>query len=368
MISSPLRFTALCLLAAATCLAEHGPRQPPEGLVVPPELADDFYQHIHSGEESNQADDEPVSVSVWPPEQLPFGQIVGLAVDAAGNVHVFHRGSRVWDEDSFDDKNVFKHEKDGAIAEPTYVVLDGVTGEMLTAEGEGQYYMPHGLTLDHEGNAWLTDVAMHQVFKVPAGTNTPSLVLGEKFVPGSDDKHFCKPTDVAVASTGEFFVGDGYCNSRIMKFAADGTFITSFGKPTAATLMPASPGTFQIPHSVALVEDWNLLCVADRENERIQCFTAGITHDGKTLPTGILLKTASNLGRVFAIRAKDHYLYGVTNMGAESEHNVVFKVDLRNGEAVTEAPGLENPHCIAVADDDSVYVGEAGPNRILKID
>ena len=23
--------------------------------------------------------------------------------------------------------------------------------------------MPHGLTIDHEGNTWLTDVAMHQV-------------------------------------------------------------------------------------------------------------------------------------------------------------------------------------------------------------
>ena len=23
--------------------------------------------------------------------------------------------------------------------------------------------MPHGLTIDHEGNTWLTDVALHQV-------------------------------------------------------------------------------------------------------------------------------------------------------------------------------------------------------------
>ena len=73
-------------------------------------------------------------------------------------------------------------------------------------------------------------------------------------------------------------------------------------------------------------------------------------------------------------------------MGKENE---IFKVDLRNGEAISEAPvrhlhyilfiiyiyiitlyiqGLENPHCLAVSDDDVIYVGESGPNRILKIE
>lgn len=57
--------------------------------------------------------------------------------------------------------------------------------------------------------------------------------LGEKMVPGSDEKHFCQPTDVAVASNGHFFVADGYCNSRIMKFDETGKLLTSFGAPTS---------------------------------------------------------------------------------------------------------------------------------------
>lgn len=32
------------------------------------------------------------------------------------------------------------------------------------------------------------------------------------------------------------------------------------------------PSTFNVPHSMTLAEDKNLLCVADRENGRIQCF------------------------------------------------------------------------------------------------
>lgn len=77
---------------------------------------------------------------------------------------------------------------------------------------------------------WFTDVGMHQVilclisirhcqnfdkyltyFKVFKFSNNgkKELELGEKFVPGNDLKHFCKPTDVAVMADGSFFVSDG---------------------------------------------------------------------------------------------------------------------------------------------------------------
>jgi len=35
------------------------------------------------------------------------------------------------------------------------------------------------------------------------------LTIGEQFVPGSDKAHFCKPTDVAVERSGDFYVSDG---------------------------------------------------------------------------------------------------------------------------------------------------------------
>ena len=51
------------------------------------------------------------------------------------------------------------------------------------------------------------------------GDHNPLITLGEKFVPGSDDSHYCKPTSVAVSQdTNSFFVSDGYCNSRIIKY------------------------------------------------------------------------------------------------------------------------------------------------------
>jgi hypothetical protein len=49
-------------------------------------------------------------------------------------------------------------------------------------------------------------------------------------VPGNDDDHFCKPSAVAVMSTGDFFVSDGYCNTRIIKFNRNGKFLMQWGR------------------------------------------------------------------------------------------------------------------------------------------
>ncbi|KAI9575182.1 hypothetical protein GQX74_015249 [Glossina fuscipes] len=68
--------------------------------------------------------------------------------------------------------------------------------------------MPHGLSIDQEDNVWITDVALHQVFKFgPRGfPEKPLLVLGKAFRPGTTDTKFCKPTAVAVLESGDFFV------------------------------------------------------------------------------------------------------------------------------------------------------------------
>lgn len=89
--------------------------------------------------------------------------------------------------------------------------------------------MPHGLTIDSNGNVWLTDVALHQIFKFDSHGNTVLLELGVKFEPGGGAQHFCKPTSVAVLANGEFFVADGYCNSRIIKYSNTGMRLLEWG-------------------------------------------------------------------------------------------------------------------------------------------
>lgn len=173
--------------------------------------------------------------------------------------------------------------------------------------------MPHGLEIDSQGNVWVTDVALHQVFKVslslrriskvqvtdflsfqfPKGSHEPSMTLGEAFVPGSDDSHFCQPSDVAVASTGAFFVSDGYCNQRILKFDAEGKVLGIY------------KGSFSVAHSLTLIEEADALCVADRENSRVVCLHAGLTKDAEFgTPYGSHGSRGKNIGRVYGLAAK----------------------------------------------------------------
>lgn len=110
-----------------------------------------------------------------------------------------------------------------------------------------RFYLPHGLTVDDRGQLWVTDVGSHQVFKLaplapPTASNGtaaaaaaagPSILLelGRKLQPGSGDDRFCKPTSVAVVPvSGEFFVADGYCNSRIIKFSAAAVKLAEWGE------------------------------------------------------------------------------------------------------------------------------------------
>jgi hypothetical protein len=294
----------------------------------------------------------------------PLGQVSGLGVDSDQHLHIFHRASRDWDHSSFDSNNKFQ--LTSAINDTVLLVVDPITGRVLRTAGRNQFYMPHGLTIDNDDNLWVTDVGMHQIFKFEKGSDKPSLTLGVAFEPGADDNHFCKPTDIAVATNGDFFVADGYCNSRVMKFDRHGNLLAKFG--TANEDFPINDGQFRIPHSIALIEDMNLVCVADRENERIQCFSAGIAEGIRSIPTGLFITKAENIGRVFAIREKAHYLIGVTGsdlLGTTEPQ--AFIMDVNNGKAHTFAKGIGNAHSLAISDTGTVYIGQIGPNQIVQV-
>ncbi|KAK6058241.1 NHL repeat protein [Cooperia oncophora] len=160
-------------------------------------------------------------------------------------------------ENSFDEKEVF-NKKLGPIKNATIAVIrskqwkDAESFEkqfcqktdekvismlqILEEHGQNLFYMPHGITIDEKGNYWVTDVGSHQVHKLDTSFR-PILSLGEKLVPGNDGSHFCKPTDIAVAKNGYFFVADGYCNSRVLKFDPSGKLVDSFGAAGGAYLM-----------------------------------------------------------------------------------------------------------------------------------
>uniref|UniRef100_F1L7K5 peptidylamidoglycolate lyase n=1 Tax=Ascaris suum TaxID=6253 RepID=F1L7K5_ASCSU len=307
-------------------------------------------------------DDDGTEAYILPVSKL-LGHVTGLGIDSKNRLVAFHRAGRIWDKKSFDDANRF-NESLGAIKNSTIYVIDPKSGQVLEEHGKDVFFMPHGLTVDHEDNVWVTDVALHQVLKLDHNFNV-RMTLGERFKPGDDMRHFCKPTDIAVAKNGHFFVADGYCNSRVMKFDQNGKLIATFGSPNSG-LIPED-GEFWIPHSLALIEDLNLICVADRENERIQCFSAGLAEGGRAIPPGIFITKAENIGRVYAIREKRHYLVGVTGSDGDGIEPQVFVMDMNTGKANTFVKGIENAHALEVSDDGTVYIAQIGPNQIVQL-
>jgi len=99
----------------------------------------------------------------WPnlPEEFNLGNPTGLGIDSNGDILVFHRANRVWEEPMPKTK----------IQENTIITLDKQTGEILKNWGADLFIMPHGLKVDKENNIWVTDVALHQIFKFNSDGN-----------------------------------------------------------------------------------------------------------------------------------------------------------------------------------------------------
>lgn len=288
----------------------------------------------------------------WPalPQDYVLGLCAGVGVDSENRVFVFHRRGRAW-SDPFPTE---------AIPETTISVIDGSTGKLLRSWGENQFVMPHGLTIDHEDNVWLTDVALQQVYKF---TNDGKLLLtlGERGRAGADHGHFNLPTDVAVLRDGSFYVSDGYRNTRVIKFAADGRYEFEWG--TKGTF----PSQFILPHGIA-VDGSGRVYVCDRSNSRIEVFD----------PKGAFLAQwhGPHVGRPYGVDVgPDGHIFlidGGDPSAKPSERGKVVELDA-DGQVIDtfgssgKGPGqFQLGHDIAVGRDGAVYVAEGSGKRVQK--
>ena len=74
--------------------------------------------------------------------------------------------------------------------------------------------------------------------------------------------------------TNTFFVSDGYCNSRVIKYSVtvkngkhEVNKVFEWGQGAGPFTLSLSPDSFNIPHGLALAEDRSMICVADRQGE-----------------------------------------------------------------------------------------------------
>jgi hypothetical protein len=291
-----------------------------------------------------------------------FGQISSIAFDSKGNLAIFHRGSRVWNANSFDRYNQLTDKS--PIPEATLIIgkENGDDLEFVEAFGNDLFYMPHGLFIDEENNYYTTDVGTHQVikWKYSNGQLAAALTIGERFVPGSDTQHFCKPAGVVVSKKdGSIFVADGYCNNRILHFSKSGEFVAEFGQASSSAgreISHLSLGYFQLPHDITLDEENERIYIADRENGRVQIYD----FDHKPVSE---IRNQQFFGNVYSVHyCSAHGLFFIPGLATEEVKEINVFVVPKGSTTFQYAfrpksTEFSRPHIVR-ANANSIYVGE----------
>lgn len=264
------------------------------------------------------------------PDSMPagwkFGRVSAVATDSQGQVFVFQRGKK---------------------ADPI-IVFDS-KGNYLRSWGRGLFGNPHGLRVDRQDHVWVTDNGDHQVMEF-SNKGELLLTLGVKGQAGTDDRTFNRPTDIAFAANGDFYVSDGYGNSRVVKFSHLGKYLLSWGHPGS------KPGEFRIPHSVA-VDSHGTVYVSDRENNRIQIFDS----NGKFLRQWTHLGATQNIfitpqDQMWVITHRDN----IENITYDTLAGRIMHIDLQSGKILgaMESPG----HWINVSRTGEIFIGSLTGN------
>ncbi len=191
------------------------------------------------------------------PPHLHWETTHGVCVDEEGLIYIKHQGH-------------------GGQAMDTIVVFEP-SGKFVRSFGKGYYPGGHGIDLRKEGGEqflYLCDIHHRQVIKTDRkGKEVWKLDYPKE--PGVyKDKNGYRPTNVAFAPDGGFYVGDGYGSHYIHQYDKDAKWVRTWGGKGTA------PGKMDTPHGLWLDDRPGRapsLVVADRANARLQYFTL----DGK---------------------------------------------------------------------------------------
>ncbi len=187
------------------------------------------------------------------PRGETFGNTSAVATDSQDRVYLFQR------------------------KDPPIMVFDP-DGNYLDSWGARAFANPHGIYIADD-MVYLTD-RDDSVCLVYTLDGKPLQVLGKRGqhsdtgcdIPGEvvprSAGPFNYPTEMVPSPSGDLYVSDGYRNARVHQFSDAGQLIASWGEPGKT-----GPNQFHLPHSL-VVDDEGTVYLCDRENNRIQVFSA----------------------------------------------------------------------------------------------
>ena len=254
---------------------------------------------------------------------------VSVDVDSDDNVWVFHRGER----------KVMQFDRHGKV---------------LDAWEDMPIESAHGLQVDAENNIWLVDVSGHRVMKCDRNGRILMVIANAGMGTGENDAPygFNRPTGLAFAPNGDFYVSDGYVNSRVVKYTKDAQYITHWGAKGTGD------GQFNLVHDVTVDKD-GLVYVADRTNARVQVFD----------PNGKFLAKWDDVGNPWGL----HYVESQNAIYmADGHNNRILKLNLKGKvlgvlSQFGKAQGdLDFAHHLTVYSTGAIYVTEIKNWRVQK--
>jgi len=272
----------------------------------------------------------------WPavPHGMSFKEATSVAVDDDDNVYVFNRGQYP-------------------------MMVFNQAGGYQDTWGAGDFNRPHGAYVGPDGNLFLIDDLDHSVKKMTTGGDL-LFVLGTAGVAAEWQQGgiFNRPTDAFISPTsGDLFVTDGYGNSRVHRFTAEGKHVLSWGEPGTG------PGQFSLPHNLVVLDDGRVV-VCDRENFRLQVFSEDgefleqvHAHRPMAIGVGKGGDKAIYIGEAGAPPVQD----GVPGLGLQVkvldyEFNDITRIG--TGVRSEQPDSFIAPHGIAIDSQGSVYIAE----------
>jgi hypothetical protein len=282
------------------------------------------------------------------PSGFPLGDCHGLVVDRRDHVFLLQQNG--------DDRH------------PAVLEFDA-TGAYVSGWGKRFCKGAHGFAYDRRGDAefvYIVDYELGEVVKCTLD-GKELLSLPNPHHPAYAKPGAYKPTDVAIAPNGDIYVADGYGQSLIHRYSANGELLQSIG------WKGDGPGQFKCPHGLCVDTrgDEPVLLVADRENVRVQVLSLTgehrqtITSRGLRYPCTVRVHNELTLipDLFGAVLVWDRQYRHVVTLGAHP--------DMRPGEWPSHVAGYPNvpredrlpgrfisPHGIARDSRGAIYVAE----------
>ncbi len=241
----------------------------------------------------------------------------------------------------------------------------------------------HGLTLISEGGEeflFITDYDLHQVFK----TTLDGRIIMKLDFPSEtgvyDRPEQYKPTEVAVAPNGDFYVADGYGENYIIQYSHEGEYIRHFGGKGDGE------GKFDCCHGVTLDSrdpgNPTLLITSRSKNEFKRFSLYGDHLETIALPgcwicrpvirgdhlyfAVIVTKTWDNYDGMIAVLDKNNQVISFPGGSTPNYLNGTLVAPVYDGETFL------NPHDVCIDNDENIYVpqwnsGKTYPVKLIRV-